>query len=168
MNHQPRIEQRDAIGYVAIPLSVTINGLASAVDQTFPELFGWLASHSIAPAGAPFIRYLTVDMDAEMDIELAAPVTGQVPADGRVRAGVLPPGRYLTLLHVGHYDQLVQANATVQSWADAHGLRWAMDEGSRWRGRLERYLTDPSLQPDPSQWQTELAYLIDDQTPPAT
>jgi len=168
MNDQPRIEQRDAISYVAIPLSVTLNDLSAAVERAFPELFAWLTSHSFEPAGPPFIRYVTVNMDTAMEIELAAPVAGQLPADERVQAGVLPAGRYLTLLHIGPYDQLVRANGTLQDWAREHGLHWAMDEDSRWRGRIERYLTDPSRQPDSSQWQTEIAYLIDDQTPPTT
>ncbi len=51
------------------------------MDQGFPDLFGWIASHSLEQAGAPFIRYLTVDMDAEMKIELAVPVAGHVRAD---------------------------------------------------------------------------------------
>lgn len=166
MDHQPRIEQRDAMPYAAIPLTVTMNTLASAVDQGFPELFSWLSARSLAPAGAPFIRYLTVDMDGEMTIELAVPVVGQAPpGDERVRPGMLPAGRYVTLMHAGPYDGLVQANATVQSWAREQGLRWAMDTDSTWRGRIETYLTDPSQQPDPSQWQTEIAYLTDGQTP---
>jgi hypothetical protein len=34
--------------------------------------------------------------------------------------------------------------------------------GPRWSGRIERYLTDPSTEPDMRQWKTELAFLADD------
>lgn len=37
-----------------------------------------------------------------------------------------------------------------------------MDGESTWIGRIERYLTDPSQEPDPSRWETEIAYLLDD------
>jgi len=37
---------------------------------------------------------------------------------------------------------------------------WDTDSGSAWRGRVERYLTDPSVESDPSKWEVEVAYLI--------
>ena len=73
-----------------------------AVDRSFPELFGWLGSHGITPAGPPFIRYLELSGEGQpLRFELGVP-TGEAPdADGPVRAGTLPAGRYLTYLHVG-------------------------------------------------------------------
>lgn len=159
MSQQPQIEHRDAQPYAGIPVNVSMQGLAGAVDHAFPELFGWLAERSLTPAGAPFIRYLKVDMGSELEIELGVPVAAEPTGDERVRAGVLPAGRYITLLHVGPYDGLVQANAALQQWAQERGISWQMDDDSRWRGRVERYLTDPAQQPDPSEWETELAYL---------
>ena len=44
------------------------------MNQAFPELFGWLARHAIAPAGPPFIRYLVIDMAAGLQIEMGVPV----------------------------------------------------------------------------------------------
>ncbi|HEY3774824.1 MAG TPA: GyrI-like domain-containing protein [Solirubrobacteraceae bacterium] len=160
--NQPHIEDRSAEPYVAIPVTVTMQTLAGAIDRGYPELFGWLASHGLTPAGPPFIRYLRIDMDAELDIELAVPVAGGAPADDRVHQAELPAGRYVVLLHVGPYDGLIDANATVQDWAEEHNIRWRRDHGSAWGGRVERYLTDPSAEPDSSRWETELAYLIDD------
>ena len=37
--------------------------------KRFPELFGWLAGNGIAVGGPPFIRYLVIDMAAELEIE---------------------------------------------------------------------------------------------------
>jgi effector-binding domain-containing protein len=158
--HQPQIQHQPAQPYVAIPEVVTMQGLPGVIDNDFRELFGWLASHSLAPAGPPFIRYLEIDMDAELSIELAVPVDVEPPADGRIRPGTLPAGRYVTFLHVGHYNGLVEANAELQRWAQERGIVWQFDDASRWGGRVERYVTDPSKEPDPSAWKTELAYLI--------
>jgi effector-binding domain-containing protein len=157
-----QIEQRPAQPYIGLPVSAPMDGLAGVIDRGFPELFGWLGAHGMTPAGAPFIRYLEVDMEGELKLELAVPVDGARPAGERVRAGVLPAGRYVTLLHVGPYDELIDANAALQRWAEERGLRWRKEDGSTWSGRVERYLTDPSAQPDPSAWETELAYLVED------
>jgi effector-binding domain-containing protein len=159
---QPQIEQRPAESYVAISETVTMQELPRVIDRDFRELFGWLESNSVAPAGPPFIRYVRVDMEAELEVELAAPVDVEPPADQRIRPGTLPAGRYVTLLHVGPYDHLMEANDKLQRWAREEGIRFQIDDASIWGGRVERYLTDPSQEPDPSTWKTELAFLIAD------
>src|ERR1700761_4735351 len=106
-DHEPHIEDRPAESYLGISATVTMQTLAGAIDRGFPELFGWLASHRLTPAGAPFVRSLRSDMDAELDIELGVPVAEPAPADDRVRQGELPAGRYVILLHVGPYDGLI-------------------------------------------------------------
>ncbi len=160
--HGPHIEDRSAESYVAIAETVTMQTLASAVDRGVPEIFAWLAEHQLTPGGAPFIRYLRIDMDAELEIELCVPVSGEVPPDDRVRASELPAGRYVVMLYLGRYDGLINANAALQDWAEEHSIRWRKEHGSTWGARIERYLTDPLSEPDSSRWETELAYLVDD------
>jgi hypothetical protein len=66
MTHEPQIQERAAQDYAAIPMTVAMDGLSAAVDEAFPELFGWLGGQGIAPAGPPFIRYRVIDMAAKM------------------------------------------------------------------------------------------------------
>ena len=163
MKHQPQIQERAAQPYLAIPLTVTMEGgFGEEVESGFSELFGWLEEHGVAPAGAPFIRFLVIEMEGELEIELAVPVAEGVSGEGRFRADVLPGGRYGTLLHVGPYDDLVASNVALQEWAEEQGIvwdSWDTDLGSAWRGRVERYLSDPSVERDPSKWEVEVAYL---------
>jgi DNA gyrase inhibitor GyrI len=72
------------------------------VAERHPEVFGWLAARSLAPAGAPFFKYNVIDMMRELEVELGVPVATAVDGDGSVVSGVLPAGRYATLMHVGH------------------------------------------------------------------
>ena len=162
MSQQVRIELRAAQPYAAIPVRVTMDGLSGAVDEAFPELFGWLAAQDIPAAGPPFIRYLVIDMAAELQIELAVPVAADVSGGERIQPGVLPAGRYVTLRHTGPYDGLVASNATLQQWARQQGIifdSWDSPAGSVWRGRAEHYLTNPAAEPDPAKWQVNVAYL---------
>lgn len=163
MSSEPRIEERAARHYAGIPVTVTMDGISGAVDEAFPELFGWLAGQGIAPDGPPFIRYLVIDMMAELRLDLAVPVAAPVAGSGRIRPGDLPAGRYAVLRHTGPYDGLIASNAALQKWAAEHGVEFAASdtpEGSAWAGRAEHYLTDPSAEPDPSKWEVEVAYLI--------
>ena len=61
MDDKPRVEQRAAVPYVAIPCHVSEDGVAAAVDSAFPELFRWLGDRGIEPLGPPFIRSLEID-----------------------------------------------------------------------------------------------------------
>jgi len=162
MSHEPQIQARAAQPYVAIRRTVTMDGISGAVDEAFPELFGWLAGNGIAVGGAPFIRYLVIDMAGELRIELAAPVGAPVTGTDRIRPGTLPAGSYAVLRHAGPYDGLVASNATLQRWAQDHGVEFdARDtaSGTAWRGRAEHYLTNPADEPDPARWQVDVAYL---------
>jgi effector-binding domain-containing protein len=139
-----------------------MDGLSGAVDKAFPELFGWLAAQDIAAAGPPFIRYLVIDMAAELQIELAVPVSVDISGSERIQPGVLPAGRYVTLRHTGPYDGLIASNAALQQWAQQQEITfdsWDTPAGSVWRGRAEHYLTNPAAEPDPAKWEVDVAYL---------
>ena len=162
MSHEPQIQDRPAQHYAGIPVTVTMDGLSAAVDSGIPELFGWLATQGIAPAGPPFIRYLVIDMAAKMQIELGVPVAAPVTASGRVQAGSLPEGEYLVLRHTGPYDGLIASNAALLRWGQEQGIEfdtWDTAQGSAWRSRAEHYLTNPAAEPDPAKWETDVAYL---------
>ena len=146
-------------------MTVTMDSISGAVDEAFPELFGWLAGYGIAASGPPFIRYLVIDMAAELQIDLAVPVATPVTGSGRVRPGVLPEGRYAVLRHTGPYDGLIASNAALQRWAGEHRVAldsWDTPDGAAWRSRVEHYLTNPAAEPDTAKWEVDVAYLTAD------
>jgi effector-binding domain-containing protein len=138
-----------------------INGVAHRI----PEILGWLGARGIAPAGPPFFRYHVVDMKRQLLVEVGVPVASAVEDDGDIRAGTLPAGRFAVMTHTGAPDTLMAATAELLDWAQARGLAFDVtrtDEGENWGCRLEFYLTNPAEQPDPSTWQTQLAFLLAD------
>ena len=164
----PEIVHREAQPYVAVQRAVTMDTFEKVADRV-PELIGWLLQRGIEPAGAPFLRYLVIDMERELLVEAGVPVPGDVPGDvddgGEVAAKVLPEGRYVVVTHLGHPDDLVAVTAEVLAWASEQGLEWDVDPGDageRWGCRLEVFLTDPREQPDMRLWRTELAFRLRD------
>jgi effector-binding domain-containing protein len=160
----PEIMQRAAEDYAGISAWVTMTTIGSVADR-IPELFGWLGARGIAPAGAPFFRYHVVDMERQLHVEAGVPVASPAEDDGDVRAGKLPAGQFVVMTHTGAPDTLQAATAELLAWADARGLAFELsrtDAGEEWGCRLERYLTDPAEQPDPSKWQTQLAFRLAD------
>lgn len=162
MSMTPEITQRAQQPYVAIRAHVTMSQLGE-VAHRLGEVFGWLAAHDLRPAGPPFFRYNVIDMERQLEVEVGVPVTTVVDAEDQVISGVLPAGRYATVVHVGPPDALEGATAALLDWAAERGLEWDMtpgDDGDRWGSRLEFYLTDPDQQPDMTKWETQLAFRL--------
>ena len=104
---------------------------------------------------------------AVTEIELGVPVATAVSGDGRVSAGVLPAGRYATLVYTGLQDDIA-ANAALLNWGAEQGLvwdKWVAENGDAFGARLESYLTDPNDEPDPEKWETEVAIRLADDQP---
>jgi effector-binding domain-containing protein len=154
MFEEPSIEQRDEQPYVALSTSITMQGYG-VIGPMFGELFAWLGERGIAPAGPPFIRYLVIDMENLLDIEVAIPVAVLPPTDDRVGTGTLPAGSYVTLTYS---EDGIEANAHLQQWARDRGLRWknSLRDGQElWGGRIEISTEDGS--------ESTAAYLIEDE-----
>ncbi len=147
----PEIVTRAEQPYAAIKARVPMSELGAFAART-GEVFAWLGARGVALAGAPFFKYNAIDMVRELEVEAGVPVAAAVDGDADVLSGVLPAGRYATVIHVGHPDKLVEATKALLDWAAGQGLKWDVSAGDngeeRWGCRLEFYLTDPSEEPD--------------------
>ena len=162
MSSAPEIETRAEQPYVAVRAKVTMDEIP-AFARRFGEVFGWLDSHGLAPAGPPFFKYNVIDMARELEMEAGVPIATATDGDDQIVAGVLPAGRYATLTHVGHPSELMAATKALLDWAAEQGLTWDVtpgEDGDRWAARLENYLTDPEQEPDMSKWVTQLAFKL--------
>lgn len=164
MDVAPEITQRTAQPYAGISAWVTMAAVGSVADR-IPEIFGWLGSRGIAPAGPPFFRYHVIDMESELLVEAGVPVASAIEDDGDIRSGTLPAGRFAVMTHTGAPPTLMAATSALLDWAAERDLTWDMsdtDAGQKWGCRLEFYLTDPAEQPDVSKWETQLAFRLAD------
>jgi effector-binding domain-containing protein len=131
---EPLVVTRSGQPTVGITGTVTMRTIPEIADR-IPEVFGWLAARGIEPAGAPFLRYHVIDMSRGLVIEAGVPVAAPVDGDGDVHPGVLPGGRYATVVHIGHPAELTGVTALLLDWAAAQGLSWDLtdtDAGERW------------------------------------
>lgn len=164
MSAAPEIVVRAEQPYVAITAQLPQAELGT-LGARLGEVFGWLATHGLEPAGPPFFRYRVIDMTAELDMEAGVPVAAVVDGDSGMVSGVLPAGRYATLTHVGAPDELAGVTKDLLDWADKQNLTWDMtpgENGDWWGSRLEFYLTDPAREPEMSKWHTQLAFRLAD------
>src|SRR5262245_25087040 len=164
---QPKLEDRKEMPYMGsrtqVPLAETGSGL---IPRLHGEVMAWLERHGVASAGAPFMRFHVINMPGKMDIELGWPVASALPGHGRVSAGVLPAGRYASLIYTGIANG-IPANKALLDWGAEQGLVWdtyASDQGDGFGARYESYLTDPADEPDMAKWETEVAIRLADES----
>jgi effector-binding domain-containing protein len=162
---EPKIGDRPEQRYMAIRTQVTMQELGPTIPQKLAEVFAWLAHQNIAPSGAPFVRYLVIDMEALLEIEIGVPIATPLPGDDRISAGILPAGRYASLVYSG-IDIAIKANWALLKWAEEKGLVWdahKTEKGDAFGARLESFLTNPDEEPDQAKWETEVAIKLAEQ-----
>jgi effector-binding domain-containing protein len=126
---RPAIEQHGHQSYIGSTETVTMATIGRAADRV-PEIVGWLREHGAAPAGAPFLRYRVIDMEGTVVVEVGVPVSdsidGSIIDQSDLQLQSLPAGRYVTVTHYGHVDQLKDANAALMTWAAEREITWDM------------------------------------------
>lgn len=157
----PRVVERGERLTAGIRVVTPFRGMFAVRDRLMDELYGRLDEHGIA-FGNTFFRLHVIDMNGPMDIEVGvvtdkAVADKAVARDDRVRAGVLPAGRYASLTYVNHGRR---ANGMLVGWIRDNGLHADVDEdpaGDRFGCRYEEYLTDPRTERMKTRWTIELA-----------
>lgn len=161
---QPKIDERPEKAYMGIRTLTPMAGMPDFIEQSLGEIFGWLSEQGIDPAGAPILRLNVVNMEGNMDIEVGVPVKEAVNGTDRIKAGVLPAGRYASLIYTGVEDGIA-GNGVLIDWAEEQGIkwdRWDDENGDAFRSRYEVLIDGPDDKPDPADWDCEVAIKIAD------
>jgi effector-binding domain-containing protein len=166
MISQPQVVQREEQPYVGIRTQVPPSKFKKIIPQFLEELFAWLRARDVQPAGAPFMRYYVINMAGNMDVELGVPVAAPLAGDARVAPGVIPAGRYATLVYRGVTG--IAGNKALVEWAAKNKIawdRWDDPNGDAFHARVEHFLTDPADEPNRKKWETEVAIRLADEQP---
>jgi effector-binding domain-containing protein len=113
----------------------------------FKTVYDYLLDLGVEPIGAPFARYTFLADTIAVEAGLRVP--DEIPGDGVVEPSALPGGAAAVTIHMGNYAHLDKAYGAVHRWLDDHGYAPA---GPHW----EVYFTDPTEEPDPARWRTDL------------
>lgn len=153
----PKIVDRPATHYAAVAAEVRIP-FGEAIGPLMEEAAGYLDGAGASGFGPALFKYDVIDMPRlEMQFGFVTPKA--VTGSERVKAGVLPAGKYATLTYTGHYDNLMDATATLIGWAKETGVEWDSTSGpggERFASRVEIYPNGPDDEPDPEKWITEI------------
>jgi effector-binding domain-containing protein len=161
----PEVVTRPETACVGIRVVTPFRGMLAKRDELMAELLGWLDDRKVGAQGPLFLRLHVIDMNGPMDLEVGLVTADVVEGDDRVRAGVLPGGRYASLTYVDHARR---ANGTLLDWAATSGVRldrWDGPTGDHFACRYEAYLTDPRSEPRKTKWHVQLNIRVADDSP---
>jgi effector-binding domain-containing protein len=123
--------------------------LAPALGRIFQAVGQAVTRQRIEKDGSLFVRYHS--FGETVDLEAGVPVKSPIQPDGDVRPSQLPSGPAAIAVHAGPYETLGQTYEAIEAWLSGTGRSAT---GPPW----EIYLTDPSVEPDPTKWLTEVIF----------
>jgi effector-binding domain-containing protein len=137
----------------AVRMSSPLDGIGEAMGEAFPKVFAAIGKAGGTPAGPPLARYFEMGPEV-VEFECAIPIATPFEADGEVRPSEVGGGEAAVAMHAGPYDTIGQTWEAVTTWI---GKRGRTPAGPGW----ESYLTDPSEEPDPAKYLTEVCLPVE-------
>jgi effector-binding domain-containing protein len=141
-------EARNAQVTAVAMATLTVAELPPWLGKAYAAVADLLTAQRAGPAGPPFARFHTLG-GGRFKVEAGFPATRPIEGDGDVQPSELPGGQVAVTMHVGPYEQMEPGYAALASWVGEHGGELA---GDAW----EVYFSDPSTEPDPATWRTEI------------
>jgi effector-binding domain-containing protein len=154
----PDIVRKKKQHYVAIRAELTMRQIGSRGPKLSQEVAKWAEAKGIA-VGAAFFRYNVIDMQGLLDMEFGFFTEKALKGEGKIEAGSIPAGRYVSLTWFGSPAKLYDVTAVLIGWGRERAMRWdgaATEKGDSFACRMEIYKTDPAEEPDMDKWETEI------------
>ena len=143
--------------YLYNTTSAKMSNFEEKMQEMLPKVGGYAISNNIRMAGAPFIIYHKWDEanDAVM-FSCAVPTISKITTNtSEVLTGQLESFKAIKTILNGDYKNLKEAWEKSMTYIDDNNLQ-IIENGPM----LEVYLTDPTSQPNPADWITEIYIAI--------
>ncbi len=142
MEHEVHLVERPPLLVISKRMPVALEAIGGTLGGAFGEVYGFLGTTRVAPAGPPFVIYHSMpEPGTPLDIEICAPVAAPVDAPTPWSLVELPGGTFVSRMHVGPYDTVGTTYDALIAWIPAHDLEIAGPP-------REVYLSDPSTPPE--------------------
>lgn len=149
-----RVERVEARSTAVVHRQAKGHTLSDVIPKACGEVWQFLRSTGTPHLGLNLVVYLDGDFNLECGVLVAGPFT----STGAVVSSTTPSGLVATAVHTGPYDQLGETHEAV--------LAWCLDQGQRRAGpswEIYGHWND-----DPAQLRTEVFWLLEEATGPAT
>ena len=136
----------------AIRNKVVFADIPKTMQEIFSTIPAYIAKNGGTITGPPMAITINYTNDS-WDFEGAFPVNKEIKGTEKIQIKKSYSGKVIYLVYFGPYDQTATAYNELHKYLKTKNLE---ENGGPW----EVYLTDPSSEPDPSKWKTEIYFPI--------
>ncbi|MHA7058250.1 SRPBCC family protein [Aquimarina sp. M1] len=140
--------------YMYIATASPIADVSEKMAQMLPAVMSYIRQNNLPQTGMPFTIYNEFNEEQGTAIySTGIPVREEVvtPADSNILCGSLPQQKVVKTTLKGDYTNLKEAWDAGYKYIEDNGL-----EPNAESPAFEVYRTDPSIQPNPAEWITEI------------
>lgn len=138
-----------------LSLRDTINQLemSNIHGKMFAQISKFMNENEIKITDAPIVIYHFWS-DSIIDIEAGIPTIDSIEVkDTNIQLNQIAAGNVVTAIHYGPYERLIETYNGINEWMRKNEV---VVTGPPW----EKYITDPSIEPNPEKWQTAIFFPI--------
>lgn len=144
--------------YLYMTTSCKLTDFESEMQKLMPQVGGYAISNNISFAGKPFVIYHKWDrVNNAVIFSACIPTTTKIVAsEPHILTGQLLPFKAINATLKGNYKHLNEAWQKINTFANDQNLT-ILPEGLK----LEIFTVDPSSEPNPANWITELFLAVE-------
>ncbi len=154
MTYEVHLREAEPQTVATLRASVPWGDLGTFVPNAMKEIWEAATAQGIRFAGPPYTAYYQADSsEADVDLEVGAPLSDSLEPSGRVCPGELPGGLVAVTVHAGAYNEVGAAYTALGEWVAEHGHEMAGPP-------REVYIVGPDQAADAGALRTEIVWPI--------
>ena len=138
---------------LVIKADIPISEIGPKMGEIYSQLFEYMETNNITPAGPPFTVYYSFDPEGNTVFEAGVPVKDKVKGSGDIAYKEYDEMKVVSTLYVGAYENMMPIYTAMETYLKDNKLE---STGSSW----EIYLTDPDEVASPDENQTLIYFPI--------
>ena len=128
--------------------------IGKKMGEMYERIFGYMGINGIEPVGPPFTVYYEFDPEGNTLFEAGVPVGVAVDSTAEVEYKEYPAMKVASTLYTGPYEEMGPVYTDLEQFITDNGLK---KKDIVW----EIYLTDPTQEEDPANYQTVVYYTLE-------
>ena len=142
----------EPFGIAVIRDTITMDEIGKTLEINYGEIMTLLKKQKVECTGPPMAISMAWE-PTRWDFEAAIPVSKEIKPEGRVQYKQSYQGKVIYVVYTGPYDKTEKAYLDLDNYVKENKLEEAA-------GPWEVYITDPSTEPDPNKWITEIYFPV--------
>ncbi len=151
----PDVEESyfDAIHALTITDTILMTDMETKMGMYFGEIINYMQRKKIDIIAPPFSLYYSWWSEGTY-VAVGLPTDGEKKGWNNIQPLVIGPTNVIKAMHVGPYETLMLTYSALEEYAKEFNKTIS---GPPW----EFYLTDPTQDPDPNNWKTEVYFPVE-------